>query len=274
MPLLCLASPKGGVGKTSLASGLAHALHRMGRPVFAIDCDPQNALRLHLGLPITDPEGYLARLHMRPDWRACLRRTPAGPDLLPYGETDMRGALATSSLIEREPELLAGPVRAMLADPAAIVVVDTPPGASAALQILAPQASLVLAVLLADAASTALLPEIETGRFLGRGTLGTLVGPKLRVVLNQVDRHSRLSVSAAEGVAAHLGARLAGAISREEAVAEALACQRPVGAHAPYSTAARDIEDLAATVLREMPTPAPTPVVAPVTSSLFPWSRP
>lgn len=269
MPLICVASPKGGVGKTSLVAGLSDALRRAGRKVVAIDCDPQNALRLHLGVPITETAGYLARLQERPDWQSCLRRTPSGADLLPHGETDLRGALAVAGLLEREPEFLAGPVSALLADPASIVLADTPPGASVALSILLPRASLVLAVLLADAASTALLPDIEDGRFLGRGTLGSLVGPKLMVVLNQVDRGSRLSLAAAEGVAAHLGPRLAGAVCRDEAMAEALACQLPVGAHAPSSRAARDIAELAATVLRQLPAQAPVPVASP----LFPWTR-
>ena len=275
MPLICLTSPKGGVGKTSLAAGLAHALQRAGRQVLTIDCDPQNALRLHLGLPIIDGAGFFVRLQDRPDWRSCLRTTPTGIALLPYGETDLRGALAIAGLLDRDPEALAGPLRAMLADPSLLVLADTPPGASTALSVLAPQASLVLAVLLADAASAALIPDIDSGRFLGGGTLGALSGPKLRVVLNQVDRQSRLSVAAAEGVAAHLGPRLIGAICRDDAVAEALACQRPVGLHAPSSTAARDIADLAASVLRELrpPVPAPPPPLQPVTSPLFPWVR-
>lgn len=274
MPLLCLTSPKGGVGKTSLAAGLAYALHRAGRQVLVLDCDPQNAMRLHLGLPIADGAGFFVRLQDRPDWRAGIRQTPAGIALLPYGETDMRGALATAAQLERDPELLAAPLRAMLADPSLFIIADTPPGASGALSVLAPLAGVVLAVLLADAASTALIPDIESGRFLGRGTLGSLLGPKLLVVLNQVDRHSRLSIAAAEGVAAHLGPRLAGAVCRDEQVAEALACQKPIGLHAPSSTAARDVADIAATVLREMPPPSVAPPApAPLSSPLFPWVR-
>jgi cellulose synthase operon protein YhjQ len=257
MPLICIASPKGGVGKTSLAAGLANAFRHEGHPVVAIDCDPQNALRLHLGLPLSDGAGYLARLPERPDWRACLRPTPAGVDLLPHGETDLRGALAAAALLEREPEWLAAPLRALLADPATIVVADTPPGASVPLAVLRAQATLVLAVLLADAGSTALLPEIESHRFLGQGTLDTLNRPRLLVALNQVDHGSSLSVAAAEGVAAQLGPRLVGAVCRDEAMADALAFQRPVGAHAPASRAARDVADLAAALLRLLPPPAP-----------------
>lgn len=276
MPLICIASPKGGVGKTSIAASLADAYRRTGRAVVALDCDPQNALRLHLGLPITDGAGYLARLPERPDWRGFLRQTPGGVTLLPHGEVDLRGALASASMLEREPELLLGPVRAMLADPETMVIADMPPGASAALSALMPQASIILAVLLADAASAALLPDIESGRFLSHGTLGALTGPKLMIALNQVDRASRLSVAAAEGLATHLGPRLAGAICRDEAMAEALACQRPICAHAPTSRAARDTAELAVALMRALPPPpapqAPAPQSA--ASPLFPWMRP
>jgi cellulose biosynthesis protein BcsQ len=232
-----------------------------------VDCDPQNALRLHLGLPITETEGYLARLPQRPDWRACLRATPSGIDLLPFGETDLRGALAAADALQVAPELLAIPLRALLSDPATIVVADTSPGASVALPVLLPETSLLLAVLGAEAARTALLPDLESGRFLGQGTLAGLRTPGTGVVLNQVDRASALSVAAAEGVAAHLGPRLMGAICRDEAVAEALAHQRPVGLHAPGSRAARDVDDLAGAVLRAIAAPAPS---APATLS---WLR-
>jgi hypothetical protein len=47
MPLICVCSPKGGVGKTTLTANLAYALARSGSKVLALDFDVQNALRLH-----------------------------------------------------------------------------------------------------------------------------------------------------------------------------------------------------------------------------------
>lgn len=258
MPLLLIASPKGGVGKTTVSAALADALARHGRRVIALDLDPQNALRLHFGVPVQDHDGFVVALPRGADWRAFLRRTETGVLLLPHGGSDLRGAVDLHAAIARDPELLAAPVRQMLAEPGTIVVADLPPGASPVLSALAPLATLLLVVLLPDAASTALLPDVSQGRFLGRGTLASLGAPALHVVLNQVDHGSALSRRTAEAVARHLGPRLLGAIAREEVVAEALAWQRPLLRHAPGSAAARDVADLAAAVLPLLATPAAT----------------
>jgi cellulose biosynthesis protein BcsQ len=72
MPLLCLASPKGGVGKTTLAANLACGLAGLGARVVALDLDPQNALRLHFGVPLHDgrrPAGSGCCPTARPTWR-------------------------------------------------------------------------------------------------------------------------------------------------------------------------------------------------------------
>ncbi|MCS6932447.1 MAG: AAA family ATPase [Acetobacteraceae bacterium] len=263
MPLLLVASPKGGVGKTTVSAGLADAFARAGRRVIALDLDPQNALRLHFGVPVQDHTGFVVALPRGADWRAFLRPTESGVLLLPHGGCDLRSALDLHAAIGREPDLLAAPVRQMLAESGTIVVADLPPGASPVLAALAPLASLVLVVLLPDSASTALLPEISQGRFLGRGTLAALGAPPLYVVLNQVDHASALSRRTAEAVARHLGPRLLGAIAREDSVPEALAWQRPLLRHAPGSAAARDLADLSAAVLPLLqPTTAPAPAAA------------
>ncbi|MFL1464391.1 cellulose synthase operon protein YhjQ/BcsQ [Roseococcus sp. DSY-14] len=245
MPLICFASPKGGVGKTTLAANVADALRRQGRRVLVMDFDPQNTLRLHFGVSLSDTAGFMTELPKRPDWRTLVRQTPSGVMLLPHGGIDIRGALGLAHSLERDPELLAAPLRAILSDPGLVVVADTPPGASHALAILVPMATMVCAVLLSDATSAALVPDIENGRFLGQGTTAALFAGRLRVILNGVDPNARLSRAAAETVARHLGPRLLGAVAREEVVAEALAAQRLVLDVAPDSQAAEDLREIA-----------------------------
>jgi cellulose synthase operon protein YhjQ len=253
MPLIVFASPKGGVGKTTMAANIADALRRNGRRVMVMDFDPQNTLRLHFGVPLTDSAGFMADLPKRPDWRNVARQTASGVMLLPHGAIDIRGTLGLSSAIERDPELLAAPMRAILSDPGLLVIADTSPGASHALNLLAPMASMVVAVLLADATSAALVPEIDNGRFLGAGTMAALFAGRLRVVLNGVDPNARLSRAAAETVARHLGPRLLGAVCRDETVAEALAAQRLVLDLAPTSRAAEDLREVARGIEAALP---------------------
>jgi cellulose synthase operon protein YhjQ len=246
MPLICVASPKGGVGKTTLSANLADALRRAGRRVMALDLDPQNGLRLHFGLPPADADGFTVLLPQRPDWRAALRETRSGVRLLPHGATRMRGALDLWAALEHEPDLLAAPVRAMLAnDPDLVVLADTAPGPSPALGVLFPMADLVLTVLLADGASAALLPEVESGCHLGQGALATVVARRTHLVLNGLDAASRLSVAVTESAMRSMGERLLGAIRRDDAVAEALAQQRLLLDYAPDSRAASDLRDIA-----------------------------
>ncbi|MCQ4162912.1 cellulose biosynthesis protein BcsQ [Roseomonas sp. GC11] len=259
MPLILFASPKGGVGKTTLVANLAGALRRLGRAVLVLDLDPQNALRLHFGVPLQDGGGFMARLVQRPDWRAEQRATAAGIALLPHGALGLRDALEQAVALEREPGLLATPLREMLADPRLLVLADLPPGPSHALAVAAPLASLIVAVLRSEAISAAILGEIESGRFLGSGTMAAILAGRLQFVLNGVDLASSLSRAAAQAVAQHLGPRLLGAISRDEALGEALAQQRLVQELHPASAAAQDLQQIAQTLAALLPAPAEPP---------------
>ncbi len=265
MSLICFASPKGGVGKTTLAANVADGLVRLGHRVLAIDLDPQNALRLHFGVSLMDRTGFVAGLRDRPDWRAHVRETGSGVQLIAHGALDLRGALDLAAALDKDQDLLAAPMREMLSDPGLTVVADLPPGPSQALAVLAPMATMVIGILQAEAISAALVPEIESGRFLGTGTMAALLAGRLRVVLNAVDLNSRLSRASAEAVARHLGFRMLGAISREETVAESLACQRLLLDHAPDSRAASDLREVARLVASALPPPiaAPPPMAMP-----------
>ena len=82
MVVFSVVSAKGGVGKTTITANMAMALAG-GRNVVAVDLDPQNALRLHLGVPVEEIDGIgRATLEAR-SWKTSLLRGGAGPYALP-----------------------------------------------------------------------------------------------------------------------------------------------------------------------------------------------
>ena len=90
MPLLCVASPKGGVGKTTLAANLAWELARAGKQVMALDLDPQNALRLHFGMKLQNGHGVMPIMRQERHWKLALQQTPSSVLLLPHGRVEPR----------------------------------------------------------------------------------------------------------------------------------------------------------------------------------------
>jgi cellulose synthase operon protein YhjQ len=252
MPLVCFASPKGGVGKTTLAANVASELAHVGKRVIALDLDPQNALRLHFGAALRDPSGYTHRLTQRPNWRQSLRETPVGVALLPHGQIDIGGALELSRCLTQDPGLLVAPLTEMLADPDLTIVVDTMPGLSSQLATMLPLVDIMITVLLPDAASISLLPQVHSGAAYGPTFNGStrVGGGSLGFVINQFDSRSRLGSRVAGAAERHLGGRLLGTIYRDESVAEAAAAQTVVAKYAPNSKAASDIAILAGAIGR------------------------
>lgn len=267
MPLICFASPKGGVGKTTLAANVGAELTRAGHRVTLLDLDPQNALRLHFGVPLADGGGVMPLLAAGADWRAAARRTACGATLLPFGMMDMAGAVAFAARLAADPSPLAGMLAALLADPAAVLLVDSAPGPSPALSAVLPATSQLVAVLLADATSTVLIPPVENGQ-----AFGALPAGRIGFVLNQVDPRRRLARLAEEAARRHLGPRLLGTIHRDETVAEAVGASRLLQDAAPSGVATREIAALARTLAARLPQPLaptaphPSPTAAPMTS--------
>jgi cellulose synthase operon protein YhjQ len=271
MPLICFASPKGGVGKTTLAANVASQLARGGERVVALDVDPQNALRLHFGVGLRDTAGFTHRLAARPDWRTALRHTPSGAALLSHGATDLVAATTLAAELGRTPALLAEPVRDILAQPGAWLVVDTAPGPSSQLSALLPLVDLLVTVLLVDAASISLIPSVESGECYGTAFTAGAGRERMGFVLNQFDPRTRLGPTIADGAARHLGTRLLGMVYRDESVAEATAAQKLVADYAPTSKAAQDIAAIARTIMARLaPAPPPPRPSTPVLSS---WQR-
>ncbi len=257
MPLIAFSSPKGGVGKTTIAAHVAAILRGRGHSVLAIDLDPQNALRLHLGLAMSVEAGFMNQIDQAPDWRHVVVPTPSGVSLLPFGAVDPRRAVELSGALFAEPELLAAPLRAMLAQPGLVVVLDMPPGPTAALEAVLPLLDLICIILLADAGSAAILPSVVSGQVFGRGTLASRFVEKMGVVMNQADFASPLEAAVMDCAIRALGPRLLGAVCHDTALAEALAEKRLLLDGEPG--AAEDLVVLVDRIVSQLKLPPPSP---------------
>jgi cellulose synthase operon protein YhjQ len=251
MALICFASPKGGVGKTTLAANVASGISRAGLKVIALDLDPQNTLRLHFGVALGDRNGFTHELLQQSDWRASLRPTASGVALLAYGATDMPSAMTLAATVTHTPALLHNPIHDMLENPHICLVVDTPPGPSPLLAALLPMTDLLVTVLQVDATSVSLIPAIERGVIYG--VAGTGREPTRSAdqgfILNQFDPRTRLGGAIADAVSRHLGPRLLGTVYRDEHVAEAVAAQKVLADYAPAAKATQDIGQLTRAIL-------------------------
>lgn len=239
MPLVCVCSPKGGVGKTTIAANLAYALARAGSKVLAVDFYVQNALRLHFGVPLSDGRGYVARASETSDWSQFILTCSENLFILPYGDATEAQRVAFEERLADDPLFLTRGLSTVLNYPGLVVVADLPPGPSAALKAMADLADLHLIVMLADTASLSLLPLMEDNRLIGR--------PLNRrqaqyFLLNQTDHRRAINSEVTTFMQQRLGERLLGQVHRDESVVEANASQRSIFDFNPVSAAAFDIE--------------------------------
>ncbi|WP_300004506.1 cellulose biosynthesis protein BcsQ [uncultured Cedecea sp.] len=246
MPLICVCSPKGGVGKTTLTANLAHTLVRAGYKVLALDFDVQNALRLHFGVPLSETRGYAAKATEFSDWSQSVLTVGSNLFVLPYGEaTEMQSQLFSDALTQDKQFLNRG-LNTLLSYPGLIIIADCPPGPSPALKAASPIADLHLVVLQADTASLSMLPYIENQRLTG-GVLNQKAGHFF--ILNKTDNRRQVSRDVAGFVEQRLGDKLLGMVHRDESVVEANALQQSIFDFNPVSVAAFDIELIAKKVV-------------------------
>lgn len=237
--LIAVASPKGGVGKTTCAAHLAYGSAAAGYRAIAVDLDPQNSLRLHFGIPLGEISGLSRGELTAGDWRARLLAGAGGVEVLPYGASDATARRGLHRSME-SPGALSAALRGLAESEDTVVVVDLPPGPSAALDAVSALADLRLTVLLADTASLSLLPAVEKGYY----PPWVPASSQHRLVLNQVDIRRRLNREVTEFVQAQYPDSLLATVHRDEAVPEAAARQMSVAEHAESSRAARDMSML------------------------------
>ncbi|MRS16428.1 cellulose synthase operon protein YhjQ [Enterobacteriaceae bacterium RIT691] len=249
MPLICVCSPKGGVGKTTLAANLTYALARAGSKVLAIDFDVQNALRLHFGVPLSDERGYVARSAESSDWSPYVLGAGGNMFVLPYGEVSEQQRVDFEDKLTHDEHFLARGLGTLLNYPGLIIVADFPPGPSAALKAMTALADVHLVTLLADTASMSLLPHVENNRLTGE-PLNHKLGHFF--VVNQSDSRRQISRDVTAFMEERLGEQLLGIIHRDESVIEANASQKSIFEFSPASAAAFDIEIIAKKVAAKL----------------------
>ncbi|MBY0578104.1 MAG: cellulose synthase operon protein YhjQ [Burkholderiales bacterium] len=251
MTVIAVISMKGGVGKTTVTSNLSATLTRFGQRVLVIDLDPQNALRLHCGIPVHETGGIGRDTLQGVSWENLDFRSPGGVQVLPFGVVSDEECMVIERHLVEHPGWLGDNLANLGLDEDIVILLDTPPGPSVYLQQALSIADIVLVVLLTDAGSYAVLPATETllkhyGAFR-RGFLGSYY------VLNQVDASRTLSRDVMEVVRHDLGARLMPfPIHRDEAVSESLAYQKPVLDYDRYAQASQDFEQFAKWLIQKL----------------------
>ncbi|MDF2042129.1 MULTISPECIES: cellulose biosynthesis protein BcsQ [unclassified Pantoea] len=242
MPLVCVCSPKGGVGKTTLAANLAWSLARSGSKVLAIDFDVQNALRLHFGVPLHDGRGFVARSEEQADWSQSILTTGGNIFVLPYGDVTETQRERFEENLMKDPHFIKRGLDTVLNYPGLVIVADFPPGPGPALKAMTALADMHLVVMLADTASVSLLPQIEENRMTGK-PLNNKQGHYF--ILNQCDNRRNINRDVTAFMQQRLGENLLGVVHRDESVGEANASQQSVYDFSPASAAAFDIELIA-----------------------------
>lgn len=96
---------RGGVGSTSVLAGLGYALHTLGERVLLIDMSPDNLLRLHFNVPVTEHGGWARAMLDRQPWQTPRWRLGKQLSVLPYGQLTDAEQQTMEALLCAQPEL-------------------------------------------------------------------------------------------------------------------------------------------------------------------------
>ncbi len=245
MTVIAVISPKGGVGKTTVAVNLASMLAANGCNVRMVDLDPQNAMRLHLGADPADPGGLIHQTLQEKSWYYAEYESAYGVSFIPYGKGSEFERITFEAHLTQTPDWLRDNLAALGGDANTYTIIDTPPGPSVYVQQALSIANLVLVVMIPDAGSYATLTAIESLLEYYCANRSDCYGTFY--VLNQFNAEHPLNRDIKTVMQTILGERLSPyPIHRDESLSEALAFQQPVAQYAPHCQAVDDIAHLTA----------------------------
>ncbi|MEJ0004599.1 MAG: cellulose biosynthesis protein BcsQ [Pararobbsia sp.] len=244
MKTIAVVSAKGGVGKTTLAAHLASTLAQRAQRVVVLDLDPQNALRLHLGMPLDVIDGVSRATLGDAAWRSVLFDGIGKVGVLPYGVLDEDDRETFEHVVEHDPDWLRGGLADLCLGADDWLLIDTPPGSTIYLRASLRVCDFALNVVLADAASYAVIPTMD--RLVAAHAAPRPAFRGVGYVVNQVDQSRQLSRDVVRVLRASLGESLfPGLIHLDQGVGEALAHGTTVDHYDPHCQATHDVAECA-----------------------------
>lgn len=250
MKIIAFVSAKGGTGRTTLAANLGVILARTGHRVLALDCDPQNALGKHLGMPPGLRVG-IAQGSSSNEIIEYLATQPGVVPYIPFGARDHEELQKAEDALLTDPGWLLRRVLEIVPSGTEFVLVDTPAGERVWTEHVLKMAHAVVGVHLPDAACFATLPVMAA--MLERRCRGSELMPAVWHVLNQMEPHSELARDAEFLLRQHLGEQLVHlSVPRDPVVGEAWAQQKPVALHSPMTGAVVALRGLSECLLTSL----------------------
>jgi cellulose synthase operon protein YhjQ len=171
---IVVASPKGGVGKTTLVAQLASRMSANSTRCLAVDLDPQNALAMQLGSPskwvgshqpttasLAHTVGIVNQELSSQALMEYLKARRAAVAYVPFGTHNSHSRRHAESTLTVDPSLLKERIDGLLPPRCEVVLLDTPGGQNSWAEAAMSFADLVLVPLLAEPACVATLPAYE-----------------------------------------------------------------------------------------------------------------
>jgi cellulose synthase operon protein YhjQ len=240
MQVIAFISGKGGVGKTTLVSNIGAALAQRKKRVLLVDLDPQNALRLHLGMAPDEIAG-LAREGIS---SAGVFDSPFGMQFIPFGQISIAELEEFEKELTAQPEWLSNGLASLSRHAFDFILLDTPPGASVFLQQVLVAAHRAMVVLMPDAASLVTVPKILSLIENYTAERSTFAGASL--LINQMPDQNALGHQVRSSLYAQYPALVVPvSIHKDARVAQALAFERPLLEYQPGAKASLDVHYVA-----------------------------